>query len=119
MERFPGQREQDDALMAQDEAGRTEQPWVLGRDLAPGAPDNGHPVAEDEPSKGGSRMMLAAAAAVLSGVALLVAGLMLLSDQLAASAWPLVLAVVAVVVAAVALFGWWRQGSADSTRSPT
>lgn len=105
--------------MAQDEQGKTDQPWVLGRDLMPGgAPDNGRPVADDESTKG-SRMMLAAVAAVLSGVALLFAGLMLLSDQFAASAWPLVLAVVAVVVAAVALFGWWRQGSADSATPRT
>lgn len=105
--------------MDQDEQGTSEQPWVLGRDLAPdGAPDNGRPIADDEATESGSRMMLAAVAAVLSGVALLLAGIMLLSEQFAASAWPLVLVVAAVVVAALALFGWWRQGSPDSTTPP-
>lgn len=97
---------------------------------APGSPtadapaDAGGPAQEPRSTEGEQahrtgfhRVVLALAAAVASVVAVVSAGLMLVSEQLASSAWPLVLAVVATLAGGCALFGWWRQGLGESSMS--
>ncbi|MEX0658566.1 MAG: hypothetical protein WD080_05490 [Egibacteraceae bacterium] len=111
---FRDKGRQGDDLMESNHQAALEPSWVLGRDLSSGAdPDSAAPApdGDDDGHDGGSRVLLAALAAILSAVAVLSVAVMLLSEQLAASAWPLPLAVVAVLAAAVALFSWWRRGS--------
>lgn len=110
MKRYPGQPQQDD-LEDQDQQD-LEQPWVMGRDLSPpGAHANGLPApGVDEPTSA-SRVTLAALAAALSAVAMLFIGTMMLSERFAAFGWPLMLTLAAVLIAALALLAWWRQGS--------
>lgn len=109
---FRDKGRQGDDLMEQNHQADPEPRWVLGRDLPSGAdPGSAAPAPDGDDAHGGSRVLLAALAAVLSAVAVLSIAVMLLSEQLAASTWPLLLAVIAVLAAAIALFGWWRRGS--------
>lgn len=110
---FRDKGRQGDDLMEPNHQADLEPRWVRGRDLSSGAdPGSAAPAPDGGDVHSGSRVLLAALAAVLSAVAVLSIAVMLLRDQLAASAWPLLLAVVAVLAAAIALFGWWRRGSA-------
>lgn len=112
---------QDVAPRSQKEAPPADgAEWVLGRDLSPAGELPGQeqePRDADEqqpdPPSTGSRVLLAAGAAVASVVAIVSAGLMLLSEQLASSTWPLALTIVALLVAATALLGWWHKGTAS------
>lgn len=128
---FQDEASQDEA--SQDEASQEVTPrpqeeassahgaeWVLGRDLSPAGEFPGQeqdPRDADEQQPGrpstDSRVWLALGAAVASVVAVVSAGLMLLSEQLASSIWPLALTIVALLVAGTALLGWWRKGTAS------
>lgn len=61
-------------------------------------------------------VVLPAIAGIASTVAVVTVALMLLRDGLAASSWPMILAVASLGAAALALLGWWRQR--PSTRIP-
>lgn len=112
MERFT--REDQNDVVTPDESLEEAEPWVMGRDLSqPGV--NSLPQPGEQSAKSGARVLLAGVAALASAVAVVFAGLMLFNERFTDPSWPLVLTVVALLVAAAALFGWWRQGADDPT----
>lgn len=110
MERFT--RDDENDVVSSDEPADEAEPWVMGRDLS--QPDaDGASTPSEQPSRSGARIVLAGVAAGASAVAMVFVAVMLFGEQQAPRSWPLALSVLALLVAAAALFAWWRQGADD------